>query len=86
MSVSFRAMAQSDEKLTSPASLVVDAVLMVLFFWGTYVVVSPHVPSNDPKMIMLWGVLCTACMTGVFWLCVQMFRVVLRVQRAANRK
>jgi hypothetical protein len=37
-------------------------------------------------MIMLWGGLTAACMSGVFWLAVQMFRVVLRAQRAAGRK
>jgi hypothetical protein len=35
---------------------------------------------------MLWGGLTAACMSGVFWLAVQMFRVVLRAQRAAGRK
>ena len=47
--------------------------------------VSPHVPSNDKAMIVLWSVLTSACMTGTFWLCIQMFRVVLRAQRAAKR-
>jgi hypothetical protein len=44
------------------------------------------VQTNDPKMTLLWGGLTAACMSGVFWLAVQMFRVVLRAQRAANRK
>ena len=77
----FPAMAQPEEKLTSPASLVVDAVVVIAFFLFIYRVVSSHVPSNDPKMIMLWGGACAACMTGVFWLVVQMFRMVLRAQR-----
>jgi hypothetical protein len=78
-------MAQSEQKLTSPASLLVDAVLLVAFFLFIYTIVSPHVPSNDKSMILLWGALCSACMTGVFWLCIQMFRVVLRNQRAGRR-
>ena len=86
MSVSFRRMAQSDQKHTSPVSLAVDAVLLVAFFLFIYRLVSPHVPSTDPKMILIWGSLCTLCMTGVFWLCIQMFRVVLRAQREAGRK
>jgi hypothetical protein len=81
----FPAMAQSDTKLTSPASLAVDAVLVIAFFLFIYWLVSPHVPSNDKSMILLWGGLCSACMTGVFWLCIQMFRVVLRAQRADRR-
>ena len=82
----FRNMAQPETKLTSPASLLVDAILVVGFFLFIYSLVSPHVPSNDKSMILLWGGLCAACMTGVFWLCVQMFRVVLRAQRADRRK
>lgn len=78
-------MAQPATKLTSPASLLIDAILVVAFFVFIYTIVSPHVPSNDKKMILLWGGLCAACMSGVFWLCVQMFRVVLRAQRADRR-
>ena len=78
-------MAQPEQKFASPATLLVDALLMVAFFVVIYRLVSPHVPSNDPKMIMIWGGLCTACMSGVFWLCIQMFRVVVRAQRAAHR-
>ncbi len=79
-------MAQSETKLTSPASLAVDAVLVIAFFLFIYSLVSSHVPSNDKSMILLWGGLCSACMSGVFWLCVQMFRVVLRAQLAKSRR
>jgi len=80
-------MAQPERKLTSPASLLVDAILVVAFFVFIYRVLAPHVPSDDPKMALLWGGLTAACMSGVFWLCVQMFRVVFRAQREArNRK
>ena len=82
----FARMAQPETKLTSPASLLVDAILVVGFFVFIYTIVAPHVPSNDKSMILLWGGLCAACMTGVFWLCVQMFRVVLKAQRAERRK
>lgn len=75
-------MAQSETKLTSPASLLVDAILVIAFFLYMYTVVAPHVPTHDKSMTLLWGALCSACMTGVFWLCIQMFRVVLRAQRA----
>ena len=79
-------MSQPEQKHTSPASLAVDAVLVVAFFAYLYSVVSTHVPSTDPKMIILWGGLCAACMSAVFWLCIQMFRVVLRAQREARKK
>jgi hypothetical protein len=86
LSVSFRAMAQSENHRPTAASLAIDAVLVLAFFAVLYRLVSPHVPSNDPKMILLWGGLCSACMSGVFWICLQMFRVVLRAQREAGRK
>jgi len=75
-------MSQPETKFTSPVSLIVDAVLVIGFFLFIYRIVSPHVPSHDKSMILLWGGLTAACMSGVFWLCVQMFRVVLRAQRA----
>ena len=78
-------MAQS-EKLVTPASLLVDVIVVGAFFVFMMLVVRSHVPSNDPKMVWLWAALASSCMTGVFWLAVQMFRVVLRAQIAANRK
>lgn len=78
-------MSQPETKFTSPVSLVVDAVLVLGFFLYIYTIVAPHVPSTDKSMILLWGGLTSACMSGVFWLAVQMFRVVLRAQLAAKR-
>ncbi|HUR59383.1 MAG TPA: hypothetical protein VM029_16830 [Opitutaceae bacterium] len=74
-------MAPPEHKRPSPGSLLLDAVLVISFFLFIYSLVSQHVPSNDKKMILLWGGACAACMSGVFWLCVQMFRVVLAAQR-----
>ena len=79
-------MASPEQKLTTPVSLVVDAVLVIAFFLFIYWLVSPHVPSQDSSMILLWGGLCAACMSGVFWLCIQMFRVTLRAQLAERRR
>ncbi len=78
-------MEQPTEKFTSPLSLVVDVVLMVLFFAYLFSVLKSHVPSGNPKMIILWAALAASCLTGVFWLALQMFRVVFRAYRAANK-
>jgi hypothetical protein len=80
------AMAQPEEKHVTPVSLVIDLVLVVLFFIYMFGVLKTHVPSNDPRMIILWGALGASCLTGVFWLALQMFRVVFRAQRAAAKK
>ena len=74
-------MQKPESKLVTPVSLAVDAVLVVLFFIYMYSVVSTHVPSKDHRMIMLWGALGSSCLSLVFWLTLQMFRVVVRLQR-----
>lgn len=79
-------MAQSEGKLLTPVSLVVDLVLVAAFFAFMWSVLRSHVPSTDPKMVALWAALGSSCLSGVFWLCVQMFRVVLKAQRTAARK
>ena len=79
-------MAQPEQKMTSPASLAVDAVLVVLFFAFMFWVLRSHVPSNDPRMIIFWSAAAASCLSGVWWLAIQMFRVVLRAQLAARKK
>ena len=73
-------------KLTSPVSLVIDAILVAGFFGFMFSLLKSHVPSNDPKMIFIWAFLSAGCMSGVFWLAIQMFRVVLTAQRLANKQ
>lgn len=83
--VFFRRMAQSDQKLVTPVSLAVDAVLVGVFFAILFTMLRSHVQSNDPVNIFIWAGLTSACMSGVFWLAVQMFRVVYRAQKAARK-
>jgi hypothetical protein len=74
-------MQQPKSKLVTPASLVVDAILVVAFFLFMYSQVASHVPSRDHRMILLWGGACALCLTCVFWLALQMLRVVAKAQR-----
>lgn len=67
-------------------SLVVDAVLVIGFFLFMLWMLESHVPSTNPSMLLLWGGLGSACLTAVFWLALQMFRVVLLAQRRDRRK
>ena len=82
----YPAMDSPKPKLVTPASLLVDAILVLAFFLYMYSVVKTHVPSDDHRMIVLWGAITSACLTGVFWLALQMFRVVFRAQREAAGK
>lgn len=75
-------MSQPEGKSFTAVSLAVDAVLVLVFFAIIYTLVAPHVPSNNSFWILTWGGLTAACMSGVFWFCIQMFRVVLKAQRA----
>ncbi len=79
-------MDQPEPKPARRASLLLDAILtLIVFVFFTWVLRS-HVPSNDPFDIWFWGAFSAACLTAVFWLALQMFRAVLRMQRAERRE
>jgi divalent metal cation (Fe/Co/Zn/Cd) transporter len=66
-------------------SLIIDLVLTAIAFVIFYSLVKSHVPSNDPKMVMLWGGLTAGCMAGVFWLAWNMLKVVFKFQRESRK-
>ena len=74
-----------EEKLVTPASLAVDAVLVLAFFTFMFTVLRPHVQSHDLVNIVIWAGLTSACLSSVFWLAIQMFRVVYRAQHASKK-
>jgi hypothetical protein len=78
-------MSQPGEKTVTPVSLAVDAVLVAAFFAFLFTLLKSHVPSNRPSDVMIWAGLTSACMSGVFWLAVQMCRVVYRAQKASRK-
>lgn len=76
---------QSGEKpLVTPVSMLVDGVLVAAFFAFLFSLLRSHVPSNSLTDVVIWAGLTSACMSGVFWLAIQMFRVVLRGQMRRN--
>ncbi len=58
-----------------------DSVLTLVAFVIFFLICRRHVPSEDPTMINLWGAFTAACMTGVFWFALHMFKATLRGQR-----
>ena len=78
-------MSLPERKLVTPASLAIDATLCIAFFALLFGLLRSHVQAHDPKMISLWAGLTAACMTAVFCLAIQMFRVVLRAEREARK-
>ncbi len=84
--------APSEQKHVTPVTIAVDLVLVAIFFFFMFGWVKPHVPSHDPMWVNLWGALTAISVTGVFWLAIQMYRVVvagekrLRAERAAAKR
>jgi uncharacterized membrane-anchored protein len=78
-------MSSPEKKPFSIVTLVIDLVLTGIAFVIFYSLVNSHVQSNDPKMIMLWGGLTAGCLSGVFWLAMQMFKVVFIFQRDSRK-
>ncbi len=75
----------SEQKPFSVLTLLIDLALTAIAFAIFYTLVHTHVPSTDPKMIMLWGGLAAGCMSGVFWLAWQMLKVVFAFQRDSRK-
>jgi GNAT superfamily N-acetyltransferase len=82
---SIPAMSSSEKKGLSPVAVAIDLVLVAAFFSFFYYVLQSHVPSSDPTMVRFWATMAAGCMSGVFWLALQMVKTVFRFQRA-NRK
>lgn len=82
---SIPAMSSPEKKGFSFVTLFVDLVLVAAFFSFFYYALQPHVPSNDPTMVRLWATLAAACMSGVFWLALQMMKRVYAFQRASRK-
>ena len=78
-------MSSPEKKPFSIVSLVIDLVLTGIAFVIFYWLVNSHVQSNDPKMVILWGGLTAGCLSGVFWLAMQMLKVVFKFQRESRK-
>lgn len=78
-------MSSSEKKPFNVVGLVIDLVLTAISFVIFYTLVHSHVPSSDPAMIKLWGALTAGCMAGVFWIALNMFKVVLKFQRDSRK-
>lgn len=78
--------APAEQKHVTPVTIAVDLVLVAVFFYFMFGWVKPHVPSNDPKFILIFGALTAICVTGVFWMAIQMFRVVLAGEKTLKRE
>lgn len=75
-----------DKPLVSKTGLVVDFLLSIAFFGFMFWILMPHVPSSDPTAIYIVAGMTSFCMTGVFWISANMFRVTLVDYQRRNNK
>ena len=66
-----------DKPLVSKTGIVVNLILSIAFFAFMFWVLMPHVPSYDPNAVYIVAGMTSFCMTGVFWIAANMFRVTL---------
>jgi hypothetical protein len=67
---------EEEKPLVSVFGRITDLILSTLFFLFMWLfVLKPHVPSEDPIVVNYIAAMTALCMTGVFWLAVNMFRV-----------
>ena len=66
---------KTDKPLVSQRGLVFDFVLAISFFLFMSWVLIPHIPSQDPMAVKIVAGMASFCMTGVFWIAINMLRV-----------
>ena len=68
----------NDEKkqpLFSFKGVVIDVILSIIFFFFMREILVSHVPSQDSKTIIIVSCMTSFCMTGVFFIAINMLRV-----------
>ena len=71
-------------KLVSRKGLIIDLVLAAIWFVFFAFILRPYVPAQSETTQIAIAIFTSACLTGVFWLALSMFRVVRvdQMQRA----
>ena len=79
--------APAEQKHVTPVTIAIDLLLISIFFFFMFGWVKSHVASSDPKFVIFFGASTALCVTGVFWMAIQMYRVVVAGEKRlkANR-
>ena len=79
--------APAEQKHVTPVTIAIDLLLISIFFFFMFGWVKSHVASSDPKFVVFFGASTALCVTGVFWMAIQMFRIVVAGEKRlkANR-
>lgn len=68
---------QTTASLFPVGRLIIDLIITGGFWVFMAIILRPHVPSDDPFWITVWSCITSACLSGVFFMALQMFRLVL---------
>lgn len=74
------------KSLISKLGIVIDIILSVIFFCIMTKILATHAPAETEKMRLIAGAFTSSCLTGVFWLTLQLFRVTLVDQLRKKKK
>ena len=73
---------EAKPKLITPVAIVTDLAASAVFFLVFWLfILPPHVPAFTPVPVYFWSAYTAFCLTGVFWIGLQLFRVTLARQR-----
>jgi len=69
-------------KLVTRQGVIIDLVITAVFFVWMTGVLKKHVPWSEsgPTAVLLGAAYCGACLAGVFWMALNLFRVTLADQ------
>lgn len=69
--------APQEQTHVTPKTIAVDLILVAAIFVFWFRVCKSHVPSESEFFQIFFGALTALSITGVFWMAIQMFRVVV---------
>lgn len=73
-------------KLVSARGAFIDLLLtLACFLFFTFIVLPKHVPGYTPAVVYTFAAYTSLCITGVFWISLNLFRVTL-VDQLIRRK
>lgn len=73
------------QKLVTRNGVVIDLILTAIIFCFLSWILRPYVPAQTEVYTNVFAVFTASCLTGLFWLVLQMFRVVYTDMRIRNR-
>lgn len=68
---------EDNRKMVGPLAILIDLAITAVFFAGMAKVAYNHTPDFANTGKWIFAAYTSLCLTGVFWLCLQCFRVTL---------